>query len=193
MTVYNSSFGKVQIEQTSQKSPISEGTIKQVAAAVNYYLQNIEKATIGQIEYSLLNLTQFQAEKGTGWVLANGQPVPDSAYAALIGGSVPDMRGRFLRMKDHGAGRDKTGERSLGDLENNAVLSHNHPASFIDTLSQHGLATDNVKNINTGGGGQPKTTGYPAFVSSYNFLIDHTGDVETRPRNITVNVFIKIN
>jgi hypothetical protein len=59
----------------------SSGTEVQVGSAGT--------APVGSLQGAFLTLTQFQAQAGIGWVLAEGQTVPGSTYEALgiLGGS----------------------------------------------------------------------------------------------------------
>ena len=130
---------------------------------------------------SMLTLAQFQAINGTTWVLANGASVSGSAYATITGNStVPDLRGMFLRGKNNGradTNEDPGGERLLGNLQNDELRGHDHARSLVGI-----------------GGG---TNQGPAFSGGGGFIGGNTTTVtsgaETRPKNIAVNYFIKIN
>jgi microcystin-dependent protein len=88
-----------------------------------------------------------------GWLLCDGSAVSRTTYATLFGAiginfggghgiatfNLPDLRGRFMRGADHGAGRDPnaaartasnamgpTGD-TVGTLQGDAFASHSHP------------------------------------------------------------------
>ncbi len=140
-----------------------------------------------------------------GWLPCDGA-VLDAAkpeYAALYeaigvahGGSatsgmfnLPDLRGRFLRGWDNGAGVDPdASERSpaaeggnegdeVGSLQQDMVVSHDHETFGPPAAS--GL---------TSAGGNSTTFPYPVFGS----FTAATGGSETRPTNIAVNYIIKL-
>lgn len=60
-------------------------------------------AAIGAVQSALITESQFQAQFGTGWVLADGRSVTGSRYATLTGKTtIPDLRGVTLRGKNNG-------------------------------------------------------------------------------------------
>ena len=120
-----------------------------------------------------------------GWLMCNGQSCAISAYYKLYavigtqyGGStgafnVPDLRGRFVRMFDYGAGRDAG--RTFGDYQADDIAAHTHT-----------VAADN-----TGGAGAGP---YLAGAGSTNATVTTSsagGASETRPKNLAMNYIIK--
>lgn len=129
--------------------------------------------------------------------------------------NLPDLRGEFLRALDDGRGVDAG--RALGTAQAQAIQSHDHavdpPATATDVTGAHthiqgggaginggrygftdtGIAQNNVdyqgsldgrgSNVSTTGNHQ-HTVDIPSFTSAA------TGDAETRPRNVALNVFI---
>lgn len=143
-----------------------------------------DRNPIGMIVPSMLTLAQFQAINGTSWVLANGASVSGSTYAAITGSStVPDLRGMFLRGKNNSradTNEDPDGERSLGNLQNDDFKSHNHDIIVYDSGgTDTNLPTDYF----------PKSS----LPGTNTTAIQSKGGLETRPKNIAVNYFIKIN
>lgn len=60
-------------------------------------------AAIGAIQSALLTEAQFQAQFGSGWILADGRSVLGSKYETITGrSSIPDLRGVVLRGKNNG-------------------------------------------------------------------------------------------
>lgn len=158
-----------------------------------------------------------------GFLLCNGQAVSRTTYAALFavvgiahgGGNgtttfnLPDYRGRFLRARDAGAGRDPdastreapqpaaaskgaTGD-AVGSVQTDAFYSHGH--GITDPGHYHSTHADwsNPHGWNTGGfvtsdrffGWQAtdtKTTGISVMAN---------GGHETRPENAYVNYIVK--
>jgi phage-related tail fiber protein len=135
-----------------------------------------------------------------GWLLCDGREVSRSTYPALFAAigtawgigngattfNLPDMRGRFLRGVDNGAGRDpdsaarsatnggNAGDR-VGSNQGDALGSHSH--SFRE---------------------QPVVVGFPGAASGGNqygpgtaTTTNATGGNETRPINVNVNWVIR--
>lgn len=145
-----------------------------------------------------------------GWLLCNGASVSRTTYATLYSvvanrfgsadGSnfnVPDFRGRFLRGRDGGAGRDpdrnartamNTGG-SIGDLvgslQGDDTRSHSHGYNDIYYSENGGDGS-----IFTNGKGSGDTDGdnEPWQISRTS---NATGGNETRPLNANVNYIIK--
>lgn len=118
----------------------------------------IKKSTehkIGDIKFSFLTESQFQAEFDTTWILADGRSVVGSDYATLSGNTTaPDMRGRYPRMKDHSAGVNPDGELDLGDLQADTYTEHNHTTvnhshGVTDSGHIHALSNDSHSHVVT--------------------------------------------
>ncbi len=155
-----------------------------------------------------------------GWLICDGSAVSRTTYATLfttIGNAwgngdgvttfnVPDLRGRFLRGADSGAGRDpdaagrtasnpggNTGD-NVGTLENEALKAHNH--SITDPGHNHQSVNSDVVR-NTGGYGTGLGTGGlgPNTISmtsnTTGITINNSTGSETRPVNAAVNFIIK--
>jgi hypothetical protein len=109
----------------------------------------------------------------------DGRNVNGSKYASITGTSViPDGRGQFLRGKNNGRGdgqENPAGDLIIGTQQTDEFKSHFH--SMAGSFLNNGLA----------GGGQGVLTQSGATNTG------DTGGLETRPKNITVNFFIKIN
>lgn len=158
---------------------------------------------VGMIVHSMLTEAQFQAINGTNWVLADGRDVTGSAYAQItLNTTAPDARGLFLRSagtRGSAIGGITYSGGSAGNTSNDSVQGHKH------TDSGH----SHVANFGTGGG----TSGMGFMDFDYNTneraviqngsanLGDPTATTygtprvgaETKPANLAVNVFIKIN
>jgi hypothetical protein len=161
---------------------------------------------VGEIRYSILSEDQFRRLYGTEWEILGGQPVPhDSELRDYWGsGNLPDARGVFLRGKNHNREKhtgNPTGDLDIGTYQEDSFKSHTHKDSGhrhtgrtegsglnyrFDSYPGMGIeahrgqqtgATDHAHNFTTN-------------FSSAN--IQATGGDETRPRNITVNTFVKV-
>lgn len=142
---------------------------------------------VGMIVQSMLTETQFQAINGAEWVLADGRSVAGSVYESITGNSsVPDARGIFLRGAGSQTISSVTYAGTLGNKQNDQMQGHYHSvANALNTAggagwpSGSGTSGWNVDKATTpitdGSNGTPRT------------------GTETRPANLAVNIFIKIN
>ncbi|MEJ1242528.1 hypothetical protein WBG78_30550 [Chryseolinea sp. T2] len=146
----------------------------------------MEGSMIGSVQYSVLPPNLFVKENGTGWVLMNGAEIAGSALHQLAGiDKLPDARGVFLRSMNLGrdpASGDCEPDRSVGDYQGDMVGEHSHKSSHSN---YHG--TDKVE----GGGAYPRVMLEERhFESTLGVEQPHA---ETRPRNISLYLYIKID
>jgi len=138
---------------------------------------NIEIFQVGEIKISLLSVEKFKSLYGNAWVLMDGANQEGTQYAELTGNkTVPDARGAFLRMYNNGRndGLQNPDEVKLGDYQIDDFKSHTH------TYSDSGGSSRFRYNAAGGWEGTP------------NQQTGASGGKETRPKNITVNYFIKV-
>ena len=142
---------------------------------------------------------------GTGTV--QGVTANFSALYALVGATLPDLRGEFIRGFDDGRGVDSG--RSMNSSQGGENAQHNHAASSSVSESSH---THNMRGLDLGGGsgsvaitlgsGQSYQIGYGNSISSKSSGSATTGisvstttsnqGSEARPRNIAMLYIIKI-
>ena len=168
-------------------------------------------SSLGDIRTSVLTEVQFQALNGSDWVLCDGDSCSGTAYETLTSNStVPDLRGEFLRGADNGRGVDSG--RSLGstqvdatDVNNLSVPSsgsHTHstlePYADITPGSQSPYYLGRSYTVYAGY--TTPTANYSTSNGTHNYIgsTAHThtlssSDSETRPRNVAVNYFIKVD
>lgn len=150
-----------------------------------------DNAKVGDVVMSMLDEATFQTQRSAKWVLMDGRAVTGSDYEAVTGNTnIPDGRGRFPRMKDNGAGVAPT-EEALGALQSDSFASHNHGG---------GSHTHNYFRPNANRAGNPsgtrrveETGGTSATTGPSTTVVQTQGGAETRPVNVTLNFFIKIN
>ena len=167
--------------------------------------------SIGEIRTSMLTEAQFQTLNGSGWYLCDGGSCSNTAYAALTSNStLPDFRGEFLRGADNGRGVDSG--RSLGSTQADATdvngmsvpSSGSHTHSVLDPYAGNNPGSQSPYFLSRSytdpaGYGTP-TANYSTSNGTHNYLgsTAHThtlssSDSETRPRNVAVNYFIKVD
>lgn len=141
---------------------------------------------VGTVIHSMLTTTQFSAEYGDNWVLADGRSVTGTKYASVTGNStIPDMRGTFLRGKDNGVGRNADGDLALGTYTDDKFESHTH--TIYADLSGSGSIPSPSHVI------QDAAITVPGVAYETTGSISASGSNETSPKSIIVNFFIRIN
>lgn len=149
---------------------------------------------VGDIRYSMLPPTIFETEN-SGWVLMNGRDVEGSEFYRITGlAKIPDARNQFIRGMggkfDKADGTDKDGEkRTVGSTqEYSTALPKN---KFIYWAAIHKHHYRNKQLCDEGAlkseGDSFQHDGYQAYDTF------EGGDPETRPTNITLYTYIKIN
>jgi hypothetical protein len=139
---------------------------------------------VGEIVASMLTQGPFQRVHGSEWVLADGQNVKGSAYSAATGmETVPDLRGVFLRGKNNGRAADGNAELSLGAYQADGFKTHVHSG----VIGISGVKAGNVYDAS------PPQDRMNSFQPASTSTSVPDGAEETRPKNVTVNFFIKVN
>ena len=152
---------------------------------------------IGDVRYSILKPEVFE-KLNPGWKLMAGQPVEqnwqlyqlynqenllnDPDYA-LARNNLPDARGVFVRgmnMSRPTEQGDVDGNRTVGQLQMDVFKSHTH--DYVDYYNSDDVESDNSDE---------RAAGITERNSSR--TTTPAGGAETRPRNITLYIYIKVN
>lgn len=175
-------------------------------------LQNV--IPVGTIIASSLTKKQFfEHHSKKYWALADGSSIGQNYkyFDITNNANVPDLRGVFLRGKDHG--RRLTDDLPLGEYQDDIVdldsinfkttkyIKQNHNGK--DTVPQQtrragyvkkDISEIDFKNIGITGFGHSSGKSKSTDLPKHNHIVEAYGDGdETRPKNVTVNYFIKIN
>ena len=151
---------------------------------------------VGSIQQSFLDATEFESIMGTDWVFADGRDVSGSLYETITGNStVPDCRGLFLRTVGGNA------DPAIGGTQTDEVIDHivrcnNTGGSTTQLWFDEGTGSRVPSSGRTTIRGVAIEIGQRNQTSSADITSTRAGDdgaAETRPANITVNTFIKIN
>lgn len=165
-------------------------------------LESLEQAGIGDVKYSILTEADFQKVNGTEWVLLKGQTMAEINYAPYdkLNGTIetvvdvagqpnvyhadyvnlPDARGIFLRGENGGTTRNPDTLIKMGEYQADSYEAHTHGALGTWLL---GNAPGNRYAATTGGFGNDDPG---------NAIVQPAGGNETRSKNVTVNIFVKI-
>ncbi len=174
----------IQVEATRFRSAVSEALLQLIGGNINYLLGAV--LPVGSYIFSDLTEAQFQGEVGSGWELADGGDCTGSAYAILTGRTTkPDARGLFLRGKNNGRSTstgNAAGDSALGAYQADAFKTHVHSfqASFLPEIGGPIVHDDGSEF-------------HIQDVNGTNATGDTTNGGETKPRNLTTNIFFRID
>lgn len=148
--------------------------------------------TIGDVKYSILEPSIFM-KLNPGWILMDGgsSRISDSIYKKSIlfleyKIPLPDARGLFIRgmneqrSKDTG---DAAGDGSVGRYQNDTFKKHTHGVTYSDLPFR----------FDASGMGIQSNSGAQTQTAKLKIQISPTGEEETRPRNIALFIYIKVN
>lgn len=157
---------------------------------------------------SIIAYGGFSAPAGR-WLLCDGSAISRTTYANLFSAigvaygegdasttfNLPDLRGRFIRGVDNGAGHDPdaasrspsntggNGGDNVGSYQGSGIVGHTHSGSVPIPVDI------SVGSSGTGKLVQGQATTF--FTPSFGFTTNATGGNETRPVNVYANYLIK--
>jgi len=145
-----------------------------------------DSGNIGDVKYSVLEPAKFM-DQNPGWVLLDGGASQQSRdlfqksalHLQLKFPALPDARGVFIRAMNLGRGSadgDPEGDAAVGRYQGDQLKLHSHGISIA--------VTNDEKGTQVRGGVEDRnlSAGQTASV----------GGNETRPRNIALYVYVKI-
>lgn len=160
---------------------------------------------VGDVKYSVLPPAQFVLENGTCWVPMNGAPLPMGTKLLTYlptWTNLPDASGAFVRAQDFNGGADRDPLRdstsAIATVQLDELRSHTH--SITDPGHRHNI--DGIDQYTTNGhpGGTEGSSADDSPVrdkltefSTTGITINSTTGAETRPVNINLWVYIRIN
>ncbi|NVM66875.1 hypothetical protein FHW88_005193 [Mucilaginibacter sp. SG538B] len=155
---------------------------------------------IGDVKYSVLPPDKFKEENGNGWALMDDKiPLQGSDLNTKHGiTSLPDARGLFIRSlnlnrndeKGDPYAKENKRARSVGEYQGDAVGKHTHPIDMKTGYMLNLGAFQNPPPVSIFVGDRP------AYNNSYGGLTATDASlpiIETRPKNIALYTYIKIN
>ncbi len=192
-------FASIRSLESNVKEATTELTAAREEAAV--YEERLS-LPIGTIITSLLEPSKFAKQAGdpatfdqefSKWVPADGLNVITlSKYGkAFSRQTTPDLRGAFLRglnqfdpskppRSDEFA--DPDGDREPGSPQKDEFGSHDHAGTYRVFYPKGGGASADHKNLMAYGG-----------VADYDFTLAANGGAESRPKNVAVYYYIRVN
>ena len=159
----------------------SQQGYRKIANIEEYKIPEIYQ--VGEVKVSLLEPTDFKEKYGDVWYLMDGRSSAGTDFAALTGlNSIPDARGKFLRMVNAGASGENYDpeNRAVGSYQKDLLRSHSHNyryTRFGHDMNDRGLPTKSMDNDGKWHSENTKAS----------------GGAETRPKNIGVYYYVKIN
>ena len=161
---------------------------------------------LGDVKYSILNPTQFAAVNGGCWVPMDGRALVATDKLRQVTGmtTLPNGGGLFLRSQEFSNSTDydksRTSVSPIATVQTEAVQSHNHGvndpghAHSLDDI-YHPSGGDKCGCSGSGGTAHNSTitSNHNTYNSNTGITIQNTGGPETRPVNMNMWVYIRIN
>jgi|JI7StandDraft_1071085.scaffolds.fasta_scaffold01066_8 hypothetical protein len=162
---------------------------------------------VGDIKYSVLNPTQFALENGSCWVPMNGGAVSGTMLGNTLGiSTLPNPSGMFFRAQEYNNGNDpdRLPSTPIASVQTHTYKAHNHtgtaePAgAHSHTLSPTHSSSQGTKGPGDATGTELKQDGTTTATISggahtHSLTINNTGGGETRPKNMNLYVYIRVN
>ena len=190
MTDLTSILNTIQIEETAYRDGVGKSVYTRIGETVNHFIDNIPQS-IGNLQWSVLTEEQFQARRGTNWILCDGRDVTGSDYDTLTGNTtIPDGRGKFTRGLDNGAGID------IG-----RVMATEQTDQNDDHTHRNGYRSAENGSLTAGGRWNVRSTSIFGlqFDNNLNNSVSNTVGTsgnegeDFRPINTCLNLFVKVN
>lgn len=152
-------------------------------------------AKIGDVKYSILSPDKFYLVNDSSWVLLDGRTFTETKLSSsdlnpLTSDTLPDARGLFLRGVNKGR-KDNKGEvgkeRVVGSYQSDRIQDH-----------YHGIRTTNIEVpvVPKGNGKSFLNDGEDGEYNNGKIIHTNYREItgeDTRPRNIALYIYIKVN
>lgn len=190
VTVRTTQLKDINLAFPEEYQPSVDATTKQTLEA------KIASLCVGCIQASTLTEADFKALNGNNWVLCDGRDISGSKLAQAIHQTkAPDLRGVFLRGKNYGR-FSEVKELEAGKFEPDQLGRHGH--GITDPGHQHPIMVTKGNEQTEAGilwnveGIAVKPDKLVRSATTGISVNDYPG-VETAPKNVIVNYFLKIN
>ncbi len=164
---------------------------------------NPDMGTIGDVKYSILVPDEFKKLNGDGWRLMDGTPIGGTELAKYtVLTHLPDASNNFIRCLDP---KDKS--RVVGSPQNDTTRlprtkkftggtsttgEHAHSLAPYRPTFVHGHQHKTGAEL-SGVGKTPPIYTQTDGEHNHNIIVNGGGDPETRPKNIALYIYIKVN
>lgn len=189
-------------------TPRTELTYAPYTFAANVAQKVVCSGAVGDVKYSILNPAKFAEVNGDCWVPMDGRPLTSTDALSQLAGisSLPNAGGLFVRAQDFGNSDNDPGRdvnSAIATVQTDEIKSHDH------TMDQGGDHNHEHRLVWEAFTGNPQR--YPGLMVGYQppgtvtgntplndpgvhtHTINPTGGTETRPKNINLWVYIRIN
>jgi len=186
-------------------TPRSELSYAPYALSVYTAQTVVCSGAVGDVKYSILNPSQFAAQNGLCWVPMDGRAMVASDKLRQVTGltAVPNGGGLFLRSQEFSTSSDYDKSRTSGSpiatVQTEAIQSHNHGVndpghahSFDDYYRAQGGTSYNISGGERFQGGLTSDN-HSTYNNTTGISIQNVGGPETRPVNMNMWVYIRIN
>lgn len=154
---------------------------------------------LGDVKYSIFNPAKFAEQNGDCWVPMDGRSIVGSRLEAELGmSSLPDVGGAFLRAQEFPDSPDRDPGRTttspVGVVQLDEIKSHNHQLN--DPGHRHPGRLNRPVTLNPASGDYFATNIPQDEIfgsATTGITINPTGGAETRPINVNMWVYIRIN
>jgi hypothetical protein len=170
---------------------------------------------VGDVKYSILNPTQFAQVNGDCWIPMDGRSISGSKLSQIVSSNnVPDIGGLFVRSQEYGQNydADRTNSSSIATFQDQSYQSHTHSGYVGSVTSNPTMSTQNtLQDLSLGNWGNPHNAYIEEGANDPNYIkvvgqlsvtladhghsltINNNGSAETRPKNVNLWTYIRIN
>lgn len=151
---------------------------------------------VGDVKYSFLNPTQFAAQNGDCWVPLDGASLAGTKLGMITGiSTLPNAGGLFVRAQEFSNSPnndpDRTTSSTIGTIQDDGFKSHTHS---VEQVTINGRDDDNDP---TGSGnfdmGQTNSAIRHEVTIPSSPNTGSSGGSETRPKNLNLWIYVRIN
>ncbi len=209
--------------QGTELSPRNELTFAPYSLGSPKAQEVICSGAVGDVKYSYLDPTQFAAVNGECWIPMDGRSITGSKLASITGlATITNVGGMFLRGQEMNGSNndpDRTESTPVLSIQTNALGSHSHAMSnssitYNDSyltrvqsydgggnsydiiLPENGRSNSLAVDEQQGGSDRHLKFGNSLGARTLSLTaisVSSTGQTETRPTNINLYTYVRIN
>jgi hypothetical protein len=161
---------------------------------------------VGDVKYSILDPVKFAEVNGDCWVPMDGRPLASTDMLGQLAGisNLPNAGGLFFRAQDFTNSDNDPGRSassSIATIQQDDVKPHTHPMSSAGShshqYSREGFGGNgNLQSGNSHTGvdlSSGNVTDSTSSAGDHTHTINNNAGTETRPKNMNLWVYIRIN